>query len=516
MDILHKGYVRKGTVILMLAGIVALSGCHSKKVEEFIGESVDVENEAFFPAPADSFVGDPMPFYDGEHFQVFFLDDLRDGRSGYHPWSLYTTDDLYHYSYTKEVIPFGATSNEQDIALGTGSVIRGDDGLYHAFYTGHNDVVRPDRPKEAVMHAVSRDLKTWEKRPGDTFDGRGTYSGDDFRDPYVLYVEEAKEYWMLVTTRKDQRGIIAKYTSRDLQSWTDAGVFFENDMGTDSNLECPSLLSYGGKWYLFFSDQWPDRVVHYRVSDRVNGTFEKPERDCFDGNGFYAGRAESDGENMYLFGWNGTKEGYADGADYAWGGNLVVHQLCQNDTGELDVEPVGEMEEELTRRVPVAAMDKTDGVRQKKDQYEFSGGADECAVLGKLRGNYRIEGTIRLNGETTEETAFGFSFGDTQPELSYKDDLQLVFEPTAGRLSFYNAGRPDGVPGDASPQSSVKCGVLETDRDIPFTMLISDTVVSLYVDHTRVLTTRMYGMQDGYWKLFGENAEMTCRLDVYK
>lgn len=113
------------------------------------------------------------------------------------------------------------------------------------------------------------------------------YSKDDFRDPYVLYVEEEGQYWMLVTARSEDQG----------------------------------------KWYLSFSDQWPDRQFHYRVSDSVYGPFEKPEQDVVDGNGFYAGRLETDGENIYAFGWNGTKNEHFDGEDYAWGGNLVVHQM---------------------------------------------------------------------------------------------------------------------------------------------------------------------------------------------
>ncbi|EJX07707.1 glycosylhydrolase, partial [gut metagenome] len=124
-----------------------------------------IENSAFFPAPQESFVGDPMPFYDEGKFHVFFLDDLRDGQQGYHPWSLYTTENLYDYEYLKEVIPFGTSSEEQDLALGTGSVIKDKEGVYHAFYTGHNDVPRVNRPKEAVMHATSTDLKKWDKRP---------------------------------------------------------------------------------------------------------------------------------------------------------------------------------------------------------------------------------------------------------------------------------------------------------------------------------------------------------------
>ena len=69
---------------------------------------------------------------------------------------------------------------------------------------------------------------------------------------------------MLVATRKDNMGVIARYTSSDLKNWEDAGVFFENDMGTDSNLECPTLLEYQGKWYLFYHDCELSNGINHR------------------------------------------------------------------------------------------------------------------------------------------------------------------------------------------------------------------------------------------------------------
>ena len=184
--------------------------------------------------------------------------------------------------------------------------------MYHAFYTGHNDMFEP---KEAVMHAVSTDLENWEKIPEDTLYANENYSQNDFRDPYVFYTDSEKCYSMLIATRKDNMGVIARYTSADLKSWEDAGVFFENDMGTDSNLECPSVLEYKGKWYLSFSDQWPNRLVHYRIADSFDGPFTIPESDIFDCNGFYAGRMETDGEKLYIVGWNGTKNSHTDTED---------------------------------------------------------------------------------------------------------------------------------------------------------------------------------------------------------
>ena len=60
-----------------------------------------------------------------------------------------------------------------------------------------------------------------------------------------------------------------------------------------------------------FSDQWPDRVTHYRIASDSKGEFIIPQKDHFDGNGFYAGRIEKDLEHLYIFGWTPTKVMYS-------------------------------------------------------------------------------------------------------------------------------------------------------------------------------------------------------------
>ncbi|MGT4007271.1 glycosyl hydrolase, partial [Escherichia coli] len=105
--------------------------------------------------------------------------------------------------------------------LGTGSIIKVGD-TWHAWYTAHNENVFP---VESVMHATSKDRLHWVKHPQDTLLPGGNYRGNDFRDPHVVWVEEKKEYWMLITTRSNGRGVIARYSSTDLKHWEDRGVF---------------------------------------------------------------------------------------------------------------------------------------------------------------------------------------------------------------------------------------------------------------------------------------------------
>lgn len=290
---------------------------------------------SLYPRVPETFVGDPMPYYNGKDFLIYYLEDHREDTIGFHPFSLLKTRDFYQYENLGEVIPYVNEAESIERALGTGSVIQDKEGLYHAFYTGHNGTLTP---KEQILHATSQNGKDWKKIPEDTFQASEPYDANDFRDPYVFWEEESQKYWMLITTRANQTGVIALYCSTDLKKWVDGGIFFTNDLGNDSNLECPSLVEYKGKWYLTFSDQGDKRVVHYRVADGVTDEFKSLEEiDHFDGAGFYAGRLETDGERLYLVGWIPTKERHEDRGNYNWAGNLAVHQLEATQGGRLTV-----------------------------------------------------------------------------------------------------------------------------------------------------------------------------------
>lgn len=193
---------------------------------------------SIYPHRTDTWVGDPIPYYDeaSKTYHIYYLEDLRDGDSGYHPWSLFQTKDFVSFTDKGKVIPYSKNTGAQDNALGTGSVIRDLHGVYHAFYTGHNDGLAQ---KEAVMQATSTDLIHWKKKAGWMLWPSSNYSQTDFRDSAVICVKPKDEYWMLVTTRSQGKAVLARYTSTDLENWKDAGIFFTSDMG-DGNMECPT------------------------------------------------------------------------------------------------------------------------------------------------------------------------------------------------------------------------------------------------------------------------------------
>ncbi|WP_315072674.1 glycoside hydrolase family 32 protein [uncultured Clostridium sp.] len=620
-----------------------------------------------------SFVGDPMPYYENGKFNIFYLDDIRDQiENGFHPWSLMQTDNLYNYTNQGKVINHSNDNLDQDLALGTGSVMKDKNGLYHAFFTGfndrradvvsqlnkanlasdfgvqgsnrwsygygtsnadftlatgydaaskkyyqsgldglelHPDFVQPSASKgaiyrwtagetgkidltgtytkytqnnsnpswpdgvtltiyrndeilqrdvvpvsnlvqnvdkikiemvkvnqgdniyfvitannnnawdggkldvsinpteianEAIMHATSTDLKNWTKIYNDTFFASAQYSKNDFRDPYVFYNQDDNKYWMLITTRKNDTGVIAKYVSDDLKNWTDQGVFFTNDMNT-SNLECPTLIKYGSYWYLTFSDQstadpYGNRVVHYRKASSINGPFTKPDRDSFDGNGFYAGKLEKDSSNnLFLFGWTPTKVGYNDANAYDWAGNLVVHQIKQNTNGDLYVTPVQSVVNKIYQQINLTQYDKTSTVTKNNNDYSFSGNGYESVTFNEISGTNKITGKINTKSKNNN---FGFMFNVGE---NGKAPLNIVFNHQYGRLEFYNAST------DASlgQLQSTKLITVPDNGILDFTILINDSVAVLYVNNEAAFSTRMYDMQNHKWGIFSMDSDAT-------
>ena len=496
----------KRIISMVLATVLLLSGCSASAQPAWTEQTTvtpeAVEDVAIFPK-TDCFIGDTMPYYEDGTMNVYYLADQRDGKTGYHPWALIRTQDYCAWEDMGVVIPYAESATEQDIALGTGCVIRDQSGGYHAFYTGHNDYYAP---KEAIMHAVSADMVHWTKVPEDTFVASEAYSQDDFRDPYVFWVEEEHCWWMLVVTRSNGTGVIARYTSPDLSKWEDQGIFFTDDMGYGTNMECPSLVQFGGLWYLAFSDQWPDRVVHYRVSDSMSGPFRRLDRDTVDGNGFYAGRLEKDAENLYLVGWNGTKFDHDDENDYDWAGNAVIHQLSQQSDGTLLPVPNTHVVEKMSHPMPVSPELLTETVSEAEGGWQFQGQDYELVQFDAFEGSTRVEADVSGFGA---EGRFGFAFA---PDTEQVGTMNYVLNVKENRVEFFNT---DNII-EADPQSSMDFDFTGKES-VHLTLLIADGVACLFVDNQVALTARMYRSQGTSWELFGVNTPVQwSNVSIYR
>ncbi|VTP86705.1 Sucrose-6-phosphate hydrolase [Sphingobacterium daejeonense] len=341
--------------LVMLLHII--SGCSSEKdtvVPDDDNPSVDMSTTCRSPEetglyqtfykPQHGYVGDPMPYYntDDNKFYLFYLYE----NANKHPIYLTRTNDYATFDGFMEVLPAGAPGSQEEW-IGTGSFIK-KDHVYYCFYTGHNGNLSP---AEKVMLATSADLLNWTKQPTATFQASNGYDQNNFRDPHVYWDDTRNSYVMLVTTRKDDQGVIARYTSTDLTNWSqieplvatssnNPGVY---EIETDAEiLECPDIFKIGSKWYLTFSriNRDEHRKTFYRIADSPNGPWKicrdaSGHHETFDGLYMYAAKTASDGNTRYLSGWASTGQTVNSNNELHWSGSLITHKLVQQPSGKL-------------------------------------------------------------------------------------------------------------------------------------------------------------------------------------
>lgn len=151
-----------------------------------------------------------------------------------------------------------------DFTTWTGSVVRGDDGLWRMFYTGTSRAESGNVQRVGV--ATSTDLYHWEKQPGPITEADPRWyekleSGDWFdeawRDPWVFQVPDLTGWQMLITARAkdgaaDDRGVIGRATSTDLSTWTVQPAWSDPGAGF-GQLEVPQVAEVDGRHVLIFS-----------------------------------------------------------------------------------------------------------------------------------------------------------------------------------------------------------------------------------------------------------------------
>ena len=482
----------------MCAGAAACGGDTSEEKTE-----IPVNNYSVFPASTyndtvEVTMGDVMPYYDADSgvMNIFHLQNTRGSNSNYyHPIARLTTSDFLTYDYKGISINFEENIKSPDAAIGTGSFIKDEDGLYHCFYTGHNAAGRENSGLEwiqVVRHATSTDLQMWTKiKEFNLYGGR-----NDFRDPYVYYDAQDGLYYMLITTNDDTHGgIIKRYSSPSLSAddtgWTDCGIFYD-DPDAGYNMECRSYVEYNGYWYLAYSEQGENRVTHYRYRTSRDGEWLKFERDSIDASGFYAGRLEKAGEELYAFAWCATLTGGSVG-EFDWGGNLVTHRLTQGTNGELCAVPVGNVLDKVSSEQKVSFTDGTPVSQLSFTAEKFRASAvdveiPECVV--------RVSFDVTIDG--TGGNA-GVTFGLRDAYDNRLGSALIAFDTQKGEIAGYND--VSNVLRYGSALARVPFAFTDGET-YHVELLIDGDVVTVYFDNTVAMTVRIVGMAENYFSFY--------------
>lgn len=462
-----------------------------------------------FYKPRGGRVGDVIPFFSGGQFRIFHL-YKADGVRYDTTWHQVRTNDFVHFTELGEMLGAGGPE-DQDRSVATGSVIESG-GRYHAFYTGFNTPRKTDRPEQGILHAVSDDLVKWHKIPADTFYApEATYERDDWRDPFVFWNDEAREYWMLVAARlktgpKRRRGCTALCTSKDLTKWEVKPPFWSP--GLYFTHECPDLFRMGDWWYLVFSEFSESSQTRYRMSRNISGPWIAPEIDTFDTRALYAAKTASNGKTRFLFGWNPLRAGGKDDGEWEWGGNLVVHQLGQQSNGELYVTMPETINRAFARSLPL-------DIRPALGRFDISSDSVRAhdtvsfgvATVAPMPTRCKIAATI-------EFTAGCQSFGVMLKLLDDLDTCYYVrFEPPNGRIVFDRWPRPGDIPYMTGLERPLK---LTPGEPIELQVVVDGTIAEVYVSGKVAMSTRMYSPDQGRIGLFVDEGSATFkRLGVY-
>lgn len=528
--------------IIVLLFFIFLVGCASDvsgpgkvnnendKNDEYVEFQCDPKEENLnynlYPLGPDNIpVGDVMPYFDrisNSFYIPYLLDIWNDQTNERHPIYAFTTNNFYDYEKLPagEVIGTSSDPCDQDYAIGTGSFIE-KDGLYYAFYTGHN----PNHPsfctdtKEGVMLATSHSLNTsFEKR--DDFEtiyapvSKPFDHEDNFRDPFVYQDPETSLYYMILSARKNYRGwrgVIAQFVSEDLMNWSYEGILYD---GGDTNffmMETPEVFEMGGTYYLLFSDI-DSRHVYYRKSDSIHGPWHKPEdQDRFSGVGIYAARTASDGRNRYIAAWTHIKQGHSDTGSALWGGNLVAHQLYKKSNGDLVVKMPENMSSYVGQRdyetSVFSEFGKVESNESKDNSYQLE--TDNENELSSVVFNpvdsdhYRISTTINFSESDND---FGFMFGACD---EYNDFFSFRVVPNHNRLRVDKRTRNTIYP-TTEPYNDVPMEI-NAGVDYEVDIVIENSMVVIYVNELVALSSRIYRVRGNHWGIYAEKSDVSFK-----
>lgn len=302
-----------------------------------------------FFRPPGAWVGDVIPFADGDELKLFYLHEDRGNPASGTPWHLVTTVDGVTFADLGVALAAGAI-DEDDFNAYTGSVVRDHHGTHHLFYTGQNPghLGADGQPLQLVMHATSPDGVGWERHRDHTFGATPGYGSADWRDPYVFWDEDASVWRMLIAARhvdgpERRRGVIAQCTSTDLNTWQAAPPFWDPRRWVAH--ECPEVFCWNGWWYLVFSEFSESFTTRYRMSRSPLGPWNVPVHDTLDGRAFYAAKSAELHGRRFFYGWIATREGGHDHGAWQWAGTLSVIEAVQRPDGALAFTPPAEVTE---------------------------------------------------------------------------------------------------------------------------------------------------------------------------
>ena len=220
----------------------------------------------------DKFIWDSWYVRDGDVWHGYFLQAPRSiGDPELRHWNVSyghaTSRDLINWEHLGTTFQPSQGLAWDDFTTWTGSVVRGDDDLWHLYYTGASRA--DDGMYQRIGHATSEDLHNWSRvGDGQILDLTGpnaafyednmedsVWHDRAMRDPWVMRDPDGDGWLMYFTARArgiaepNAGGCIGFATSLDGYHWTLQPPVFTGGYG---QLEVPQVFEHKGKWYCLF------------------------------------------------------------------------------------------------------------------------------------------------------------------------------------------------------------------------------------------------------------------------
>lgn len=444
--------------------------------------------------------GDVIPIYANNKFNLFYLKSwMNTSKEGVVPgWHRMETTDLINMGEETPIHVVG----------GTGDLIYYQ-GKWHLFAC-----IFPDG-RQYITHYVSKDgtLDHWIYIEEDTFGPDGViYHCSDWRDPRIFYREDLQEYWMIMAARKNdvhtQTGCVGLCVSKDLKKWEYREPLYY-PARFNGACECPDIFSIGDWYYLVFSSYTTLFGNYYVKCKKGDNTWKIPVNHRMDGRGFYAAKTVSDGKKRYLIGWSPTKEenifGFwpdkFKGQDYHtwdWGGDMIVHELGQNQSGDLILKIPETRRNLLQKEIPLIWEKLSGEWAVEGNKYTSTMKSTQNTIVGsKLPSRFYLNLDLDM-GSSTEAGVI------LQTNEKLENGYYLYLEPYNKRLVFRSWIRMYEEGGKTFPYDVEMETVVENSIDGHYSIeiLAEDTTAVIYINNEAALSFRMYDFKEGNLGLF--------------
>jgi beta-fructofuranosidase len=186
----------------------------------------------------DHWVWDSWIADDGDQYHLFFLQaprSLKDPRLRHTAASIghATSADLINWTVHDDALR-PAQNGWDDLALWTGSVVQGDDGIWRLCYTALSTTPGRGAGDQRIGMAESHDLSQWRRvgdRPVVRPDARwyqtiaeDATASDTWRDPFVFKDRGGDGWHMLICARargapRLEDGVLGHARSADMRTW---------------------------------------------------------------------------------------------------------------------------------------------------------------------------------------------------------------------------------------------------------------------------------------------------------